>query len=182
MRQRPIVVVGGTGQIASALARLGEIAERPVVTLGRPDLDLAIPASLVPALAARDPCLVINAAVYTAVDHAETDREVAFQVNAEAPGGIARFCRFGFAREIFAQTARRGLAVPRLRPIAAAGYPGSARRPAYSVLDNRRIQETFGIFLPPWEEGVRRCLEALVGAGMAPVTTDPEFSRVPGRP
>lgn len=35
---------------------------------------------------------VINAAAYTAVDQAESDREAAFAINAEAPGRLARDC------------------------------------------------------------------------------------------
>ena len=38
------------------------------------------------------PQLIINAAAYTQVDRAETDREAAWQVNAETPGQIASWC------------------------------------------------------------------------------------------
>jgi len=38
------------------------------------------------------PALVVNAAAYTAVDRAETERDAAWRANAEAPGVIARWC------------------------------------------------------------------------------------------
>lgn len=36
--------------------------------------------------------VVVNAAAYTAVDHAEQERDIAFRVNAEAPGVLAEAC------------------------------------------------------------------------------------------
>lgn len=38
------------------------------------------------------PELIVNAAAYTAVDRAETEREPAYQINAELPGCLARWC------------------------------------------------------------------------------------------
>ena len=38
------------------------------------------------------PDVVVNAAAYTAVDRAETERDAAFRANAEAPGAIAQAC------------------------------------------------------------------------------------------
>ena len=43
-------------------------------------------------------------------------------------------------------------------PIATADYPTPARRPANSRLDTTRFRATFGLRLPPWEEGVRQVL------------------------
>ena len=54
--------------------------------------DFDDPASL-PALVARvAPDVVVNAAAYTAVDRAESEREAAFRANAEAPGALAGAC------------------------------------------------------------------------------------------
>jgi dTDP-4-dehydrorhamnose reductase len=49
-----------------------------------------------------------------------------------------------------AATGDRPLAVKRISPIATKDYPTPARRPAYSVLSNARIQQTFGVNLPDW--------------------------------
>lgn len=68
----------------------------------------------------------------------------------------------GFAAEIFRQAALRGAKVPRLRAIATAEYPTPARRPAYSVLDNRKFNDAFGIALPDWRASLAACLDELV--------------------
>lgn len=43
-------------------------------------------------------------------------------------------------------------------PIGTADYPTAARRPAYSVLSNAKVERVFGIKLPDWEQGLKRCL------------------------
>ncbi len=48
-----------------------------------------------------------------------------------------------------------------LIPIPTSEYPAPARRPAYSVLDNTKLWETFGLALPDWEFSLRRCMEDL---------------------
>lgn len=47
-------------------------------------------------------------------------------------------------------------------PALTADFPTPAERPAYSVLNCDRIEKTFGLRLPPWEEALRL---ALAGAG-----------------
>lgn len=46
----------------------------------------------------------------------------------------------------------------RVLPIGTADYPTAARRPAYSVLSNAKLERVFGIRLPEWEQGLKRCL------------------------
>ena len=43
-------------------------------------------------------------------------------------------------------------------PITTSGYPTPAKRPAYSVLDKTKIQETFGVRLKDWRESLRNCI------------------------
>jgi dTDP-4-dehydrorhamnose reductase len=62
-----------------------------VVAADRAMLDLSEPARLSAALDQIRPNLIINPAAYTAVDQAEEDGDLAFRVNAEAPGAIARW-------------------------------------------------------------------------------------------
>lgn len=69
----------------------------------------------------------------------------------------------GFAAEIFRQAAARGHKVPRLIPIGTADYPTPAKRPAWSVLDCRRILESYGIAQPDWRDGIARALDAPLG-------------------
>jgi dTDP-4-dehydrorhamnose reductase len=71
----------------------------------------------------------------------------------------------GFAEAIFAGAVARGLLprAPRVEPIATADYPTPAARPAYSVLDTHKLRETFGIFLPAWQDGLGGVLDELTG-------------------
>jgi len=83
-----ILVTGRDGQVggelAKSLAGLGDI-----VVLGRTQMDLANPDSVRDAIRAERPSLIINAAAYTAVDLAESAQELAYAINAQAPGIIA---------------------------------------------------------------------------------------------
>ena len=84
-----ILVTGGTGQLAAALAAQG--GERVHLT-GRPEFDFDRPESIEPAFRTADPWLVVNAAAYTAVDAAEKDAAAAFRANRDGPAQLARLC------------------------------------------------------------------------------------------
>lgn len=83
-----ILVIGRHGQVARALVRRAAARSVALQVLGRPDFDLLAPD--MNAIAARKPSVVINAAAFTAVDKAETERERAFQINAAGAEVIAR--------------------------------------------------------------------------------------------
>jgi dTDP-4-dehydrorhamnose reductase len=86
---RPILVTGGTGQLASALA-VG--ATVPVSRVGRPAFDFERPESTAATFREANPWLVVNAAAYTAVDAAEQDVAAAYRVNRDGPAELARLC------------------------------------------------------------------------------------------
>ena len=83
----PILVTGGTGQLASALAPRCRISR-----VGRPAFDFDRPETIEAAFAAAAPRLVVNAAAYTAVDAAESDAEAAYRANRDGPAVLARLC------------------------------------------------------------------------------------------
>jgi len=71
---------------------------------------------------------------------------------------------YGFAARIAAEAAARGLLgdrVATLEAIPTSSYPTAARRPAYSVLANDKLAETFGLRLPDWQAALRLCLDDL---------------------
>ena len=102
-----LLVVGGNGQVGRELRRslrpLGEViaatrdGRLDAVESGRDACacvaaDLADPEGLAALVREVAPAAVLNAAAYTAVDKAETEAEIAFRINAEAPGALARAC------------------------------------------------------------------------------------------
>jgi dTDP-4-dehydrorhamnose reductase len=85
-----ILVTGVTGQVGGALVEALRSAGS-IVAADRAALDLACPEQIPAALGGIAPDLIVNPAAYTAVDRAEDEPDVAFRVNGEAPGVIARW-------------------------------------------------------------------------------------------
>jgi len=83
-----ILVIGSSGQVASALAR--EAGAHEVVRIGRPQIDLAHPTGIADIIGQISPDAIINAAAYTAVDRAEDDIEAARALNETGPAALAR--------------------------------------------------------------------------------------------
>ncbi|MBI1274395.1 dTDP-4-dehydrorhamnose reductase [bacterium] len=87
-RTERIAVLGAGGQLGGALcALLGKQAKG----FGHGQADLAEPDAALRVLTDYRPDLVVNAAAYTQVDKAESEREAAFLVNAHAPGLLAEW-------------------------------------------------------------------------------------------
>jgi len=85
-----MLVTGREGQVARSLAERASSSNIDLVTLGRPELDLAGDAyDIVTALKAARPEIIVSAAAYTAVDRAESEPERAFAVNERGPKAIA---------------------------------------------------------------------------------------------
>ena len=87
-----LLVTGANGQIARALRERGAPGMRIHRAVARAELDLAATRIDRRALRRSAPDVVVNAAAYTAVDKAESEREVAFAVNerGRAGGGAGR--------------------------------------------------------------------------------------------
>jgi len=81
------LVFGRTGQVAIEIHRLAN-----AVALGREQADLSDPTTCAAAIYEHQPCAVINAAAFTAVDRAEDDEVLATMVNAHAPAAMAQAC------------------------------------------------------------------------------------------
>ncbi len=83
-----ILLLGGTGQIGWELRRTLAPLGR-VHAPSRTQLDVTDGAALARSIRELRPALIVNAAAYTAVDQAESARDDAFRLNAEAPGVLA---------------------------------------------------------------------------------------------
>ncbi len=83
-----ILLTGKTGQLGweleRSLAPLGEL-----VAVDRSQMDLTNPDAIRNVIRSVAPDIIVNAAGYTSVDKAEVERELAYQINAVAPGIMA---------------------------------------------------------------------------------------------
>jgi dTDP-4-dehydrorhamnose reductase len=83
-----ILLTGCNGQVGWELARallpLGE-----VIAVNRSQADLSDPDGLRRTVQKLNPDVIVNPAAYTAVDKAESERDLAFLINAEAPRVLA---------------------------------------------------------------------------------------------
>lgn len=86
------LLTGKNGQVGfelqRALAPLGE-----VVAVDHTECDLADPGAVRRLVAATRPRIIVNPAAYTAVDRAESERDLAYAVNAAAPGVLGEEAR-----------------------------------------------------------------------------------------
>jgi len=87
-----ILLIGKNGQVGWELRRtLAPLAE--VVAVDYPEINFTDAAALRRLVADARPEVVVNAAAYTAVDKAETEKELCRQINATGPGVLAEEAR-----------------------------------------------------------------------------------------
>jgi dTDP-4-dehydrorhamnose reductase len=92
-----ILLLGGTGQVGEELRASALPEGVEIYAPARKELDLSDRSAIARVVAAERWSAVINAAAYTEVDRAESEEELAFAINAQAPG------------ELSAETARCGI-------------------------------------------------------------------------
>lgn len=85
----PIILLGGYGQLGTALAR---VLGAQAVSLSRNEADLLHSGELFAKLESLSADTLINCAAYNFVDRAEEEPEAAFALNADAPGRLAEWC------------------------------------------------------------------------------------------
>ena len=80
-----------------------------------------------------------------------------------APAGGAS--RHELAQFIVAEALAAGaelkLTPEAIHPISASAWASKVSRPANSVLDTTRFSTTFGVHLPPWQDGIRQLIKTL---------------------
>lgn len=91
---------------------------------------------------------------------------VADLVDRGGPGGLYHYCDRGviswyeFAAAVAEEALAAGL-LPRkaqVEPIPTAAYPTAARRPVFSALECRKVEQALGFRRRPWRENLRLCL------------------------
>src|ERR1700761_6619225 len=85
-----IAVTGRNGQVVQSLIERAVADNIDVQTVARPEVDLARPQTVEAALIDLKPNAIVNAAAYTAVDLAESEPSLAYQVNGAGADAAAR--------------------------------------------------------------------------------------------
>ncbi|MGE6133683.1 dTDP-4-dehydrorhamnose reductase [Aeromonas salmonicida] len=96
-----------------------------------------------------------------AVERVLTKPELAGLYHVAASGAVSWY---DYARCIFQEVSAIGLIdkAPQLKPITSVDYGGVVKRPLNSLLETQRFQQSFGVLLPDWREGVTATLQALL--------------------
>lgn len=168
------LILGASGQVGRALA-----AALPDATaLGRSAFDIAAPGAL-------DGCdVVINAAAWTDVDGAETQRAAAWRANATGPAALADAAReHGFVLVHFSsEYVFDGEAARPYReddPVAPLSVYGAAK--AAGDLAVRGVERRY-LLRPTWMVGEGhnfvRTMLGLAGRGIAPTVVDDQIGRL----
>jgi dTDP-4-dehydrorhamnose reductase len=85
-----IMVTGKSGQLACSLAEKAAFrSDVELFVVGRPEFDLTDRPSVLKTIAWHRPDIVVSAAAYTAVDRAEDEPELAYQVNVNGAAAVA---------------------------------------------------------------------------------------------
>ena len=71
----------------------------------------------------------------------------------------------GLAVATFAAARRHGRTPPEVAAIRTEDWPTPARRPADTRLDGRKLAQTFGVTMPPWEASLAATVDAVLGDG-----------------
>jgi dTDP-4-dehydrorhamnose reductase len=88
----PLLIIGATGTLGQAFARLCELRGLPHGLVGRGDVDIARGRSVATAIERHRPWAIVNAAGYVRVDDAEADADRCRRENARGPAVLAAAC------------------------------------------------------------------------------------------
>ena len=77
--------------------------------------------------------------------------------------GVASWYDFALSAVEEAGCLGAELKCSRIEPIRTAEYPTPAKRPAYSVLEKKKIKSVFALEVPHWRGSLKRMLKELYG-------------------
>ena len=90
---RPLLIIGKTGTLGRAFAKLCELRALSYRLLGRQDVDIADESQIERVIDLYKPWAVVNAAGFVRVDDAEAEKDICFSANVTGPENLARVCR-----------------------------------------------------------------------------------------
>jgi dTDP-4-dehydrorhamnose reductase len=83
----------------------------------------------------------------------------------------------GYARHVIGFARAHGVPIrvadDAIRAVPTSAFPTPAQRPANSRMDTRKLRDTFGLTLPPWQAGVERMLNEILGEAPSQPKTAP---------
>jgi dTDP-4-dehydrorhamnose reductase len=88
----PILIIGKTGTLGNAIARMCTFRHLHYQLLDRKELDICDLAQIERNILERKPWAIINAAGYVNVDRAETEKDKCFLINTDGPRNLALMC------------------------------------------------------------------------------------------
>ncbi len=87
-----LLIIGSKGQLGRELTRICQKSGFELSETDLPETDIANVSQVERLLSGHRPTIVVNAAAYTAVDQAESDRQTCFAVNRDGPMNLAKTC------------------------------------------------------------------------------------------
>ncbi|MFL5352850.1 family 1 glycosylhydrolase [Archangium sp.] len=183
---RPLVILGATGMLGHAFARLCDVRGIPYHLLSRSELNLTDPHAMDSVLRRLQPWAVVNAAGYVRVDEAEREAERCLLTNAVGPAMLAGACaRHGvqlvtFSSDLVFDGSHALLHKPYVEsdPVAPLGVYGRSKAEmearVLEVLPTALVIRTSALF-GPWDDAnfITRALRTLEG-GRHVVAADDE--------
>ncbi|UVW29796.1 family 1 glycosylhydrolase [Massilia sp. H6] len=156
----PILILGATGTLGRAFARVCRKRNIAYRLLSRQEMDIADIDSVERALAEHQPWAVINTAGYVRVDDAENDAERCFRENTAGPAILAAACaRHGVHLTTFSSDlvfdGRQQRPYVESDPVAPLGVYGRSKAEAESaVLDKHpgALMVRTSAFFGPWDQ------------------------------
>lgn len=87
-----ILITGAQGQVGKELVSIANQHGFEVIAAGRAELDISQLKNVKDFIASQSPDIVINTAAYTAVDKAETEKDIAYAINCDGAEHLALTC------------------------------------------------------------------------------------------
>lgn len=156
---RQLLIVGATGTLGRAFARICMHRGLAHHLAGRSELDIAAPASVEATLARHRPWAVINAAGFVRVDEAEEAAERCRRENAAGPAVLAAACSaagiplVGFSSDLVFDGAKRSpyVETDAVSPLSVYGTTKAEAEQAVAAYEHGLIIRT-SAFFGPWDE------------------------------